>query len=196
MAAAILIVGIVVISHDGGILEPKSTTTVTKEATEATPATVKKSVVVTRKRGEPATRTKTLEFLPGTPEQPRSVTTTNEAGERTFVERVLGDVGLVLLQGAVILLAAFLGAAVIQRMIMGEYGGVEIGAFKLGDIAAASTAGIAELGGELKKLREEAATAEDLKKLDDARRDDTAAVKDDLALAYKRMDLIEKRLSD
>jgi hypothetical protein len=189
-------VGIGVFAGDSHVLAPTSTTSVTKRAVGHSSATHKKTTVVTRTRGKPPTRTTTRERVPGTPRQPRTTTVTTQTGERTFVERVLGDAGLVVLQIGVVALAAFLSAAMVQRVIVGQFGGLELGTFKLSEIASASTSGIEALGEELKKLREEAATASDLKALDELRRNDLAALKEDLALAYKRMDLIEKRLPD
>lgn len=196
VAVAVAGIGIGVIANDSHVLAPRSTTSVTKRAVGHTSATHKQTTVVTRTRGKPTTRMTTSERVPGTPRQPRTTTVTTQTGERTFVERVLGDGGLFVLQIGVVLLAAFLSAAMVQRVIVGQFGGLELGTFKLSEIASASTSGIEALGDDLKKLREEAATAKDLKALDELRRNDLAALKEDLALAYKRMDLIEKRLPD
>jgi hypothetical protein len=51
-------------------------------------------------------------------------------------------------------------------------------------------------GEDLKKLRQETATAAALKHADDRSREADASLKEDLALAYKRMDVIERRLGD
>jgi hypothetical protein len=59
------------------------------------------------------------------------VTTTIEQGSRSFTERALGKSGLALLQFGVIILAAFLAAAFVQRVLIGDYA-LKIGPLDLG----------------------------------------------------------------
>jgi hypothetical protein len=195
IAVAIGVIGTVAILSDEDVAAPTSTTTVSKDAVDAVPGTEKTTKVVEQTGKDPATRTTTTETVGDTPEKPAETTTTTEEGERTFLERALGDDGLVLLQIGVAVLAAFLAGALIQRVLLGEYG-FKLGTLELGTIARASTQGIKELGDDLKKLRQETATSAALKQADDRSRDADASLKDDLALAYKRMDVIERRLDD
>jgi hypothetical protein len=182
VALAITTAGVVVIASDSDVLGPTSKTTVTKSAQSAAPKTRKTTVVESRERGRAKSRTRTVETQPGKSAQPQEVTTTRQEGERTFLERVLGDVGIVVLQLGVVILAAFVGAALVQRIIVGEYA-VEIGSFKLSQLANTSLTALESLRRELTKVNR-------------ARVQDAARTKDDLAAAYRRMDLIEKRLRD
>ena len=119
-----------------------------------TPAVTNKTTVITRKRGDEPTRTTTTQVQGARPGRPSETTTTTTSGERTTLERVLGDGGVVMLQIAAVALAAFLAAAVVQRVLLGKYGGLKIGTLELGEIAEASTAGIDELK-HVKKAQEE-----------------------------------------
>jgi hypothetical protein len=193
-AVVVLGVGLVTVVLDSHVLAPESTTTVMKDAVSGTAGTTKTTeTTTTSKRGSSSATTKVVVTTGPAPEKPAEKTTTVEAGDRTFSERVLGDGGVVVLQIAAVLLAAFIAAAAVQRVILGEFG-FKFGTFELAGVADESAAGIASLNQKVDAMHAE--TTSELKSLDDARRNDSADLKDDLALAYKRMALIEDRLAD
>ncbi len=66
-----------------------------------------------------AKRAITVEKPTGKPVGKR--TTTVEEGSRSFFERALGESGLIGLQAAIVVLAAFLGAALTQRALLGDF---------------------------------------------------------------------------
>lgn len=199
-AAVVLIVGIVTIVGDSDVLAPESKTTTTKEAVAETAGATKTTTTTTAPtpaRGKRAaaagSKTTTVERTGPTAAKPPETTTTVEQGERTFTERVLGDGGIVVLQIAAVLFAAFVAAAAVQRVILGQYG-FKFGNFELANVADDAAAGIAGLTKKVDALQGDTATA--LEALDKAHRDDNANVKEDLALAYKRMALIEDRIGN
>lgn len=188
-ALAVLVAGLLTVVGDSDVLAPESKTTVTKNAIAETAGTTKTTKT---KRGTGAgTTTTTVETTGAGPAKPAETTTTVQAGERTFTERILGDGGIIVLQIAAVLLAAFIAGAAVQRVILAEFS-FKFGGFELASVADESAAGIASLDAKVDAMRADTTVA--LKALDDARRDDSADLKDDLALAYKRMALIEDKV--
>jgi hypothetical protein len=181
VAIAIVAVGAVFIVGDSDVLDPKSTTTVTTAEVNAVSGTRKTTNEVVKQKGTQTKTTTTTEEQPGTPSQPQKTVTTTAEGERSLLERVLGDGGLVVLQLGIVLLAAFLAAAILQRAILGEYA-VKLGSLELPALAPADTTADALDALETK-----------IDKLDQDRRDGAATVTDNLAVLYKRLDLLEKR---
>lgn len=196
-ALAVLVAGLVTVVGDSHVLAPESKTTVTKQAVAATAGTTKTNkTTVGPARAKPgasagSTTTTTVETTGPGPAKPAETTETVQSGERTFTERILGDGGVVVLQIAAVLLAAFIAGAAMQRVILGQFS-FKFGSFELASVADESAAGIASLDAKVDAMHAETAAA--LKTLDDARRDDSADLKDDLALAYKRMALIEDKI--
>lgn len=85
------------------------------------------------------------------------------SGGRSFFERVLGHDGDLLLRIAVILLAALVAGAAIQRVLVGQYGGIKVGSLEIAELASASDGAVKELQDALAKLQGEAQSA--IKKL-------------------------------
>jgi hypothetical protein len=192
VAVAIFVTGVVLLVGDGDVTGPTSETTVVKE--RATPVPGARKETVTRPRaGQESGRSITVETQSRTGGAPRQTTVTTQAGERSLLERVLGDSGLVVLQIGVILLAAFVGGAVVQRIVIGDFSGIELGNLKLAALADASEKSTDKLKAEVVELRE-------LLDHNIARADDTqqkaALLAQSLALAYQRMDLIDKKIDD
>ena len=182
---------------DDDIQGPKTTTTVSKDAAEPTPETTKTTTVEKKKGKAAAERTTTTETQRGADAKPAEKTTTTEEGQRTFLERVLGDAGLVFLQIGVIAFAAFLAAAMTQRVLVGEYGGFKLGSLlELNAVARASTTGLDELKDALKKLRKDAALNKNLTAVQKESRQEDAAINRELALLLKRLDYLEQRVDD
>ena len=192
----VLVAGLVFIIGDEDITSPTTTTTAEKHAVDGTPAVTNTTTVKSKPAGKPGTTTTTTQVQGEKPGRPAESTVTTTEGERTTFERVLGDGGMIVVQLAAVVLAAFLAAAVAQRVLLGEYGGLKLGALELGAIARASTAGLDELKQAVQKLREDAATAEDVNKAQEESRREDAAVNRDLALLLRRIDLIERRMDD
>lgn len=195
----VLAAGVALIVGDDDLSGPETTTTVSKHAIDATPGTTNRTTVVTRTsqsaaKPDPVTRTKTTQVLGATGPKPAETTTTTEAGPRTVLERVLGDSGLVVLRVAAIVVAAFLAGAVVQRVMVGEYGGFKVGSLELTAVARASTEGLDELKQALIDLGRKAATQADLKKARQESHREDAATNRELALQLIRMSRIEERL--
>ena len=121
-AAAALLVFLIlalVVDRTGDFSEPQTTTTEERETTPAPPAR-NVTTSVTFAGGRRTGSTRTTEFQ-AAPAQPASSTiTTTETEPPTAVERVLGNDILTYL---IALLAAFLTAAALQRILLGRYGG-------------------------------------------------------------------------
>jgi hypothetical protein len=181
VAIVVVVVGVGQLVGDSSVLDPKSTSTVTTAKVDAIPGTPKTTTEVVKQKGAKTKTTTTTEHQANTPEQPQKTVTTTEAGDRTFLERVLGDSGLVVLQIGAVLLAAFLAAAVFQRVILGEFA-IKIGSLEVPAVAAGTAADGLE------------ALAAQIAELDQKRRDGDADANDHLALLYKRLDLIEKEI--
>jgi hypothetical protein len=169
---------------------PSSTTTVQKNAVEASDSSRTTTTVAPGGAGEQG-RTTTVEKT--NPARPAETTTTEETGERSFLERVLGDNGVVVLQIGAVLLASFAAGAVTQRVLLGEYG-FKLGTFELSSIAGASSEALEKLkqqvAAEIERVEREA--DEDLARIDASRRDVDASLKNDLAEAYRRLAVLEK----
>ena len=188
-AVVVAFTGGALILNDPDLSGPETTTTVTREAVERSPGTTKRTTVVTRRGGE-TTRQTTTEVVGPSPAKPAETTKTTEEGQRTFPERVLGDGGMVVLQIAAVLLAAFLAGAMLQRVLLGHYGGFKLGSFELTAVERAST----QLEEAVRKLSEEAARSEDVKRVQEESRREDAAVNRDLVSLMKRIELLERRL--
>jgi hypothetical protein len=78
------------------------------------------------KEGKSRKSTTTVEAPTGSPAGKKTVTV--ETGSRSFLERALGESGLIGLQVAVVILASFLAAALVQRALVGDF------ALKLGNV--------------------------------------------------------------
>lgn len=153
---------------------PKTTTTVvevgrgsgtgkvTTETTQAPGGQGTKAKNPEKHKGQSKTTTKTVEKPSGYPSGKK--TTTTEEGSRSFTERVLGKSGLALLQLGVIILAAFLAAASVQRVLVGDYalkiGPIEIGAAQESkeEVSQKLTADLADTIKALKTVEAELAT--------------------------------------
>jgi hypothetical protein len=181
VAIGIIALGGVKLLGDSDVLDPKSTTTVTTGGVDRVPASSTTKTEVVKQKGTQTKTTTTTEERPETPAQPEKTVTTTEEGERSFLERVLGDGGLVVLQLGAVLLAAFLAAALLQRMIVGQYA-ITIGSLELPAIAADSADALEALNTKIDKL-------------DQDRRDGAANVREHLAVLYKRLDLLEKQIN-
>jgi hypothetical protein len=192
VAVAIAFVAIIVIANDSDLAGPKTTTVVSKDAIAASGGTRKTTNVVTKGPHGKLSRTVTREKNSATPAKPAETTTTTEDGQRTFLERILGNGGLVILQIAVAVIAAFLAGAIVQRVLLGEYGGFKFGNFELSSVARASSTSVEKLGDDLKKAREEADNAIKGAKAESAKED--GDIRKELAIIYKHLDLIEKRI--
>jgi hypothetical protein len=151
VAVVVFVMGIIVIPGDHSIERSTTTTTVAKSETPT-----KRSVVTIhkvlhsggRKRSTTDTTTRTA-----TPAVPASTEKTTVVGGRSFAERLLGEGGVVFLQIGVVLLAALIAAAAVQRVLMGQYGGVKAGAFGIEELAATSDKSVAELQTAMKSLQ-------------------------------------------
>jgi hypothetical protein len=182
VAALILFLGIVG-NTENKVGEPEAVTTVTEAAKASSPGPRKTKVEVVRK-GKETTKTTTTE-KGSAPAQPAKTTTTVEKGQRTFLERVLGEGGLKVLQWAIAVLAAFLVGAFVQKVLLGDYsikfGGLEIG--KAADVSAKALEDLkTQIKGEVGMLAT-GSTERDVKLLES------------LELAYRRIDLNEKELA-
>jgi Sec-independent protein translocase protein TatA len=186
-------IGAATIEGDKEIAAPTTVTTVTNERVAGTAKTRTKTTKDVTRTGNRPTTTKTTTVTRGpTPAKPAETKVTTEDGERSFVERVLGEGGLTILQFAIVVAAAFLAAAILQRVLVGEYGGFEFGSFKLSSVARTSATGLKELRDDLDKLT--ASLKEHAAESDSKLKGTEADLKADLAIAYKRIDLIDKRL--
>ena len=195
VALIVLIAGTTLVLVSSGVSAPKTTTTVAKSAVARVPS-ASRTVVVTRERGR-GTRVVTRQSAPIAP-QPRKVTTTTTANDRTFIERMLGDEGLGFIKLAIVVLAAFLSGALVQRAILGQYG-VTVGGFglpQLQETADTSAVAIEKLSRSLQAQR--TALEELSRDLHDRAREtrgDLAAVSDDLAVVYHRLSVAERALA-
>jgi hypothetical protein len=120
--------------------------------------------------------------------------TTTEEGSRSFAERVLGESGLALLQVAVILLAAFLAAAFVQRVLIGDYalkiGPIDIGAAQEGKEEALIKLG-AELADNIKALKKEEVALAKLSRKYEGTAKKTAGILNSLAALDMRLATLE-----
>lgn len=178
---------VVFVERQGDFSEPRSTTTVEKETVPAPPAR-KVTTTITFAGGERvgSTRTSELQAAPGSPAV--ESTTTTETEPRSFFERVLGDD---LLLYAIALLAAFLTAAAIQRVLVGRYGGFKFGSVEVQEIADATAEAQRKLPAEIAKAIGDAAAK--------VQAESSAADKDlklELARMYNLIVELEKRIEE
>lgn len=150
----VLVVGGTALALSPSVDHPPATTTVTKSASPAT-RTSEKSVVVNR-TGKKLTKTTTTKTSTAGA-TPQATDTTTVDSERSFFERMLGGTGVVFLQISVILLAAFLAGAALQRVLLGKFGGLKLGALEISEIATASDEAIASLSAAIAALDAKAA---------------------------------------
>jgi hypothetical protein len=135
VALLVFVVVLVFVDREGDFDQPR---TVTMEISTVQPAPPSQKVTtsVTRAGGRRAGSTRTTEA-----EQPSATpatrrTTTTEIEPRSFLERVLGDK---VIEFLIALLAAFLAGAIVQRVLLGRYGGSRaagLGAAEIADAAA------------------------------------------------------------
>ena len=120
-AAALLVFLVIalVVDREGEFTEPRTTTVVERSA-EAGAPTEKVTTKVTFAGGRRTGSTRTTEFEPAAAPVPAQTVRTTETQPPTGVERVLGDE---ILTFGLALLAAFLTAAALQRILLGRYGG-------------------------------------------------------------------------
>jgi hypothetical protein len=156
---ALIIAGFVL--SGGKDLSATKTTMVTTPAVPEVAGTTTKTTAVKKAAGQVTETTTTTERQPATPATPEQVTTTAETAAPTFLERALGDGGINVMRLGVILLLAFLAAALIQRVALGNYQ-VKLGTFELAavatDAADAASAAATKVRTDLeKKLAEQGA---------------------------------------
>lgn len=116
--ALALIVGFVVLGDLGEA--GKAATVVTKEIGGDVPGTKKTTTVKTSKRGGDDDTTTTTEMTAPSSPPPTETTTTTGTGAQSTIERLAGEDGISLLQILVLLLGAFLVAALVQRVALGQ----------------------------------------------------------------------------
>jgi hypothetical protein len=164
LALLVLFVGAVVVAENGPrFAAPTKTTTVNAQSTGAGPG--KRTTTTERTspggRGAGKKVTRVTEQPNGNPSS--TTTTTTEVESRSFIERVLGNGGLILLEAAIVLLAAFLAGAFAQRLLVGDFA-VKLGFLELGTVQAKNEQTIKDITtqlGDLRKLRSEQAKALD-----------------------------------
>ena len=184
LAAAILAFAgfaTLIVTSAGGPGDPKATTTVTESGKHRPRAIHKRTLEVSR--GPDGVTRKITRVREGPPPgQPRKTTSTVEEGERTFLERILGEGGLRILQWALALFGAFLVGALVQKVLLGDYS-IKVGSIEIAAAAKASAKGIEGLNAKLTAV--EAANAEGEVKL-----------LKNLEIAYRRIELLEKEIRD
>lgn len=174
-----------IVTSAGGPGDPKATTTVTESGKPRPRAIHKRTLEITRgPDGETRKITRTREGPP--PGQQRKTTSTVEEGERTFLERILGDGGLRILQWALALFGAFLVGALIQKVLLGDYS-IKLGSLEIAAATKASAKGIEELSARL--------TAE-VKAIEAANVKGEVKLVESLEIAYRRIELLEKEIQD
>jgi hypothetical protein len=139
-AFAVLVAGVTLFATIGPEFEAPTKTTTVVEASKGPGG---RKTTRTVERDSPAKPEKKSRKSTFTLERPKGVpsgktTTTTEENERSFSERILGHSGIVLLQIGVILLAAFLTGAFVQRVLLGDF------ALKLGGLIELGAAESAE----------------------------------------------------
>ena len=120
-AAALLVFLVIalVVDREGEFTEPRTTTVVETEAQPGSPVQ-RVTTRVTFAGGRRVGSTRTTEVQTPAPASPPQEVKTTETAPPTGVERVLGDE---ILTFGLALLAAFLTAAALQRILLGRYGG-------------------------------------------------------------------------
>jgi hypothetical protein len=202
----VLLAGAGVVGANHHVEHPTMTTTVTKSAVAASTTSRRSTEVVgAGKRRAKATTTTSKTTVPATPQ---STETTSVHGGRSLIERLLGDSGIVFLQIGVVLLAAFIAAAAIQRVLIGQFGGFKLGALEVGEVANASDETIQKLQTALTTVQQEsskrlAAVKADVKtmrtRLAKATKESSALdsqLSDQLSLITSRLASVEEKLGD
>jgi hypothetical protein len=151
IAALIALGGFIwlVIDAEGGLEDNRATTTVTESAKPAGPPTVETTEEV-QKGPKGNTETKKTVEKGATPEQPASTKTTVEKGERTFLERILGDQGLDILRWALAFLGALLVGAFVQKILLADFS-IKFGGLELNSVTQASAKALKELETQLQR---------------------------------------------
>lgn len=174
-----------IVTSAGGPGNPKATTTVTESGKPRPRATHKRTLEITR--GPDGATRKITRIREGPPAgQPKKTTSTVEEGERTFLERILGEGGLQILQWALALFGAFLVGALVQKVLLGDYS-IKIGSLEIAAAAKASAKGLEELNA---KLTAEVAAVET------ANAEGEVKLLENLEIAYRRIELLEKEIRD
>ena len=132
VAVIVAIAALLLMDVGADVDAPSTTTTVTKDAVAESESSTTTTTVTPAAQGGAQGQTTVLEKT--NPARPSETTTTKTMGERSFLERVLGNNGVVVLQLGAVLLAAFAAGAVTQRVLLGEYG-FKLGTFELSAIA-------------------------------------------------------------
>jgi hypothetical protein len=176
---AVIAVGVQALGTDD-VRSPREVTTVSKGGTPSQPGGVKVTTVVTREDGKVKNRQTTTERTPETPAGAPTTEKTVKNGERTFLERVLGEQGLVLLQIAVLVLAAFLAAAALQRVLLGKYA-LKLAGLELAELTTEAATSAAALKSAIEKTQA------------DSLRGD-AEIKEQLQSVVAFLDLLERRV--
>jgi hypothetical protein len=147
----LLVVGIGLISEVGPSFDApeKKTTVVESSAGAGTGKETTSTEKGNGKEGKSSKATKTVETPTGAPSTKETVTVEN--GERSFLERSLGESGLIGLQVAIVVLASFLVAALVQRALVGDFS-VKIANLELAKIEEGSTKNTTALAGEVTAL--------------------------------------------
>jgi hypothetical protein len=148
-----LVCGAFVLGRNHRVERPTTVTSVTKSAAAAV-ASSQKVIEVIHEHGKKL-KTTTTTTKAATPATPKSHEVTSVHGGRSFAERILGNTGLVLVRVGLLLLAAFIAAATIQRVLVGQYGGLKVGSI---DIAELTDESVGKLGAAMTKLQEESAS--------------------------------------
>ncbi|MGN6258008.1 MAG: hypothetical protein ACTHN3_09720 [Solirubrobacterales bacterium] len=167
----VLIGGLFLVAEKGPEFErPETRTRVIETSRGNGPAKKTTSKERTRKvpKAKSASATYTVERSVGKPAHKTSLTI--EHGSRSLWERGLGESGLIALQAALVVLASFLFAGLIQRVLLGEYavkfGNFELGALQEGKEATQKlTAHLADLEDRYTQLK--VATEEQKQQLDE-----------------------------
>jgi hypothetical protein len=195
VALVVLTVGMTLVLLSPSVSAPRTTTVVAKSAVRRVPSS-NRTVVVTLGRGR-KTRVVTRQSSP-IAAQPRQVTTTTTANDRTFVERMLGDEGLGFIKLAIVVLAAFLSGALVQRAILGQYG-VTVGGFGLPQLQEAADTSAVAIEKLSRSLQAQRTALEELSRelRGEAKeaRGDLAVVSEDLAVIYHRLSVAERALA-
>lgn len=143
-----MIVAGVLVLDLGTVDDAKETTRVAMPATAAKPPATKRTKTVVRAPGRKVTVRRSAETTPRQPALPRTVARTTKTAQRSAVERLLGDDGIVLPQYGVLLLAAFIAAAAMQRALVGRYG-IKLAGLELAEIGESAADGLEELRNKL-----------------------------------------------
>lgn len=134
------------------------------------------------------TTTTTIRKVPG---KPTETTINRQPAEGSWTERALGDSGLLLLRVAVVVLAAFLAAAAMQRLVMGDYA-LKVGPVEVPALTAASEDALTAIKADLEALGARLSKLESFRRVSLLDSSDTkrslAKVAEELAQLKRRID--------